>query len=125
MDSIDRRMESFVSWYGEVPPDARRIEDFEARKDAASWVRRNIGVGIVHGYVIGYKLYNRWWTVFFERIESPAPEGAEKWHLEGYSHTGLGWTSDYYFWPDLIRWRHELYQRGGDDYGRYPVSGKI
>ena len=31
MDSIDRRMQSFVHWRGEVPLEAKRLEDFEAR----------------------------------------------------------------------------------------------
>ena len=32
MDPIDRRMQSFVKWFGEVPVEAKRMHDFEARE---------------------------------------------------------------------------------------------
>ena len=124
VDSIDRRMQSFVAWYGEVPTEATRIEDFEARQDAASWIRRNIGVGIVHGYVIGYKLDNRWWTLFFEHTYGSytPPEGAERWHIEAYDYNGKSWIGNYYYWPAENRWRHVSYERYGENYSRHEAE---
>jgi hypothetical protein len=36
VDSIDHRMHAFVQWRGEVPPEAKRLEDFEAREHTAT-----------------------------------------------------------------------------------------
>jgi hypothetical protein len=47
VDSIDLRMQSFVEWRCEVPLNAKRLEDFDARKHAATWIRHNIGKGVV------------------------------------------------------------------------------
>jgi hypothetical protein len=125
VDSIDRRMASFVDWHGQVPPEAKLLEDFEAREHAASWIRRNIGTGIVHSNVTGYQLGDCWWTLFSEHAESryPPPVGAERWHIEAYDHNGQSWIGNYYYWPAENRWRHVFYQRYGEDYGRYHGPG--
>lgn len=119
MDSIDERMHAFVAWHGEIPREAKRIEDYRAREHAVNWIRRNIGVGIVHSYVIGYELAERWWTLFAERIDTIAPDGAECWHIEAYNHNGKSWSSRFFYWPALTRWRHIRFLDDGDDYGRH------
>jgi hypothetical protein len=102
-----------------VPAEARRLEDFEACEHAATWIRRNIGLGVVHSYVIGYELGDRWWTLFFDRIDAIAPDGAEVWRIEAYHHSGKSWSGRFFFWPEWSRWRHTLYQHLGDDHGRF------
>jgi hypothetical protein len=106
VDTIDQRMQSFVEWRGEVPLAAKRLEDFDARQHAATWIRHNIGRGVAGAYVIGYALEARWWSYFFERVETCAPEGAEVWSIESYNHEGKSWLSRFYHWPDFSRWRH-------------------
>lgn len=109
MDTVEFRMQSFVKWRGEVPSGARRIEDFEARRHAAPWVRLNIGRGIAGAYVIGFQSGAAWWSYFFERIERPgAPEGAEMWRIEAYNSHGRSWTDDFVRWPLEDRWARAL-----------------
>lgn len=96
---------SFVRWHGEVPPEAKRVEDFEASIHAATWIRRNLGLGIASAYVIGFQFGESWWTLFFERVETPAPGGAEVWHIESYSSGGKTWTDCFYHWPEEDRWQ--------------------
>lgn len=117
---IDELMESFVAWHGEVPSEAKRIDDAAASEHAAAWVRRNLGLGITHSYIIGYEKGACWWTLFFERtnVYQPYPAGAERWHIEGYDHSGKSWIANYYFWPAENRWRHVFFATAGEDYGR-------
>jgi hypothetical protein len=125
MYSIDQRMESFIAWHGEVPLEAKRLEDFEARKHGAAWIRRLIGRGLGCTYVVGCALGQRWWTLCFERQtheEDRTPEGAENWCVEAYDHRAISWTSNYYYWPAEGRWRHALYQSRGENYGRYQTA---
>ena len=105
MSTIDQRMESFVAHIGEVPPDARRLADFEARQHRAPWVRRVLGKGIC-SYVIGYTLADRWWTYCLERVPSAAPhasedtlpaENVEIWSVEAYDSSGRSWTRTYWY----------------------------
>jgi hypothetical protein len=120
-------MESFIAWNGEVPPEAKRLEDSDARTHAAPWIRRLIGKGLACTYVIGYALGQCWWTLCFEREkrhENVIPEGAESWRIEAYDHNGISWTSNYYYWPDENRWRHALYQSHGEHYGRHHGPGR-
>ena len=119
--SVDELMQSFVKWHGEVPPEANRIDDAEAREHAVPWIRRNIGVGIAHSYVIGYQLAVRWWSLFFEHSDSYAsnPQGSQRWHIEAYDHNGRSWVGNYYYWPEQDRWRHVFYELHGEDYGRH------
>ena len=105
VDSIDHRMQSFVEWRGEVPLSAKRVEDFDARQHAATWIRHNLGKGVAGAYVIGYAVQARWWSYFFERVETCAPEGAEVWSIEAYNHEGKSWLGRFYFWADFTRWR--------------------
>ncbi|MDB6100617.1 MAG: hypothetical protein JWO52_616 [Gammaproteobacteria bacterium] len=105
VDSIDQRMQFFVEWRGEVPLTAKRLEDFDARQHAATWIRHNIGRGVAGAYVTGYAVDARWWSYFFERIETCAPEGAEVWSIEAYNHEGKSWLGRFYYWPDSCRWR--------------------
>jgi hypothetical protein len=106
VDSIDQRMQSFVEWRGEVPLSAKRLEDFDARQHAATWIRHNIGKGVAGAYVICYAVEAMWWSYFFARVESCAPEGAEVWSIEAYNHEGSSWIGRFYYWPDVPRWRH-------------------
>ena len=117
---IDALMESFIAWHGEIPVEAKRIDDAAATEHAATWIRRTIGHGVVHGYIIGYQAGPRWWTLFFERttLYQPYPEGAERWHIEAYDHMGKSWIGNYYFWPAEKRWRHVFFATAGEDYGR-------
>jgi hypothetical protein len=119
MSSTDERMQSFVRWHGEIPREAKRLQDYEARQHAAPWIRHHIGDGIVHGHSIGYGLGERWWTLFFERVEIGVRDGAERWHVEAYDHKGRSWTGHYLYWPGLSRWLHVLFQLRGHDYGRH------
>jgi len=116
---IDRRMLSFVAWHGEIPAEATRLDEFSARAHAAPWIRRTIGRGVASNDVIGYELAGRWWTLFFERDATSAPEGAEAWWVEAYNHDGKGWANRYCYWPAEHRWRHALHAQHGDDYGRF------
>jgi hypothetical protein len=123
--SVDALMESFVKWHGEVPPEAIRIDDAEAREYAVSWIRRNIGIGIAHSYAVGFEVGDRWWTLFFERSDHyrPHPEGSQRWHVEAYDHNGKSWIGNYYFWPANNRWRHVFHESYGEDYGRADSLG--
>lgn len=123
--SIDHRMESFIAWHCQVPPEAKRLEDFEARTHGTPWIRRLIGKGLACTYVIGYALGQSWWTLCFERQkpnEDVTPEGAENWCIEAYDHSGITWTGQYYYWPAENRWRHALYQSCGENYGRHQTA---
>jgi hypothetical protein len=105
MDSIDDRLESFVAWRGEVPPEATRVEDFEARPHVATWVQRHIGNGIAAAYVIGFQHADAWWTYFFDRIDDEhTPQDAERWHVEAYDSQCRSWSEDFRYWPPQARW---------------------
>jgi len=118
---VNERLLAFVAWHGEIPPEARRVEDYRAREHAVDWIRKNIGIGIVHTYVIGFELGAQWWTLFAERVDRAAPSGAECWHIEAYDDRGCTWSRQYFFWPADRRWRHVLYLHNGDDSGRHPA----
>ena len=118
MDSIDLRMRSFVEWRGEVPLVAKRLEDFDARKHAATWIRHSIGKGVAGAYVIGYAVEAKWWSYFFERIETCAPQGAEVWSVEAYNHEGNSWLGRFYYCPDFSRWRPLQLLATGKKYGQ-------
>jgi len=120
--SIDHRMDSFVAWRGEVPSAAKRLEDFEARKHAATWIRHNIGKGVAGAYVIGYALEARWWSYFFERVETCAPIGAEVWNIEAYNHEGKSWFGRFYHWPEGARWRRAQPLHGGGQVTKDPLG---
>ncbi len=99
-------MLSFVRWYGEIPPEARRIEDFEANDHAAFWVRRNLGLGIAYAYVIGFQADVRWWTLFFDRIEGDPDTDQEVWKVESYSNSSPAWVGRFHYCPSRADWRH-------------------
>jgi hypothetical protein len=122
VDTIDHRMQSFVEWRGEVPLIARRLEDFDARKHAATWIRHNIGKGVAGAYVIGYALEAMWWSYFFERVETCAPEGAEVWSVEAYNHEGKSWLDRFYHWPHISRWRRAQLLDAGDSGTRHETA---
>jgi hypothetical protein len=119
MYSIDERMQSFVQWHGEIPREAKILKDYEARHHAVPWIRHHIGEGIVHSQAIGYQLDERWWTLFFERVEGSVHDSPERWHVEAYDHKGKSWTGHYLYWRDQDRWRHALFELHGHDYGRH------
>ena len=105
MDSIDQRMQSFVAWHAQIPPEAKRLEDYEAKGHAAPWLRHHLGRGIVHSYVIGFQLEDRWWTLFFERASDAGMDGSERWWIEAYDHNGKSWSDLYYYLPTQRLWR--------------------
>jgi hypothetical protein len=105
LDSIDQRMESFVEWYGEIPQEATRLGDHEARNHATPWLRHHLGRGIVAGYVIGYRLGERWWTFFFERDSGAQADAAEQWWVEAYDCNGKSWSRNYYYSLADRRWQ--------------------
>ena len=115
MHSVDERLLAFVAWYGEVPCEATRIEDYRAREHAADWIRRNIGIGIVHSYVIGFEQGERWWTLFADRNDTAGADGAECWNIEAYNHNGRSWSDRFLFWPEPTGWQHASFLRTGDD----------
>ncbi len=97
-------MRSFVKWYGEVPDEARRIEEFEANEHAAPWIRRNVGLGIAYAYVIGFQADTRWWTLFFDRIEEAGGEDLELWKIESYSNAAPSWVAQFRYRPRSGQW---------------------
>lgn len=60
---VEDKLLSFVRCHGEIPPDAHRITEDGAVRHSASWVRRNLGVGTVSAYVLGFESGDSWWTV--------------------------------------------------------------
>jgi hypothetical protein len=109
VDSIDHRMQSFVRWRGEVPPEAKRLEEFEAGGHAAPWVRLNIGEGIAGAHVIGFEHGDAWWTYFFERLDrDDTPGGAERWRIEAYNSQARSWTDDFLCWPSEHLWKRAV-----------------
>jgi hypothetical protein len=118
---MEERMTSFVAWHGEVPPEATRLDDFQARKLAATGVRGLVPTPAGDGEAIGFALAERWWTVSFvhnEQCDYTTPPGAENWLVEGHDAFGGLWTSNYFYWPQQSRWRHIFYEFFGADYGR-------
>jgi hypothetical protein len=113
VDSIDRRMLSFVTWHGEITPEATRLDELSARTHAVPWLRRTIGRGVAASHVIGYQLGKHWWTLFFERDPVNTPDGAEVWRIEAYDHSGSSWASSYHYWPAEHRWRHASHVHPG------------
>ena len=69
------------------------------------WLRHHLGRGIVHSYVIGFQLEQRWWTLFFERAVSVAEDGSEHWWIEAYAHNGKTWSGNYSYSPTRREWR--------------------
>ncbi len=98
-------MRSFVKWCGEVPGEARRIEEFEANQHAVTWIRRNVGLGIAYAYVIGFQADTRWWTLFFDRIDEAGAEDLELWKIESYSNAASSWVDYFRYRPSSGRWR--------------------
>jgi hypothetical protein len=105
LDPMNQRMQSFVERHGEIPREARRLQDREARNHATPWLRHHLGRGIVSGYVIGYQLGERWWTFFFERTSGAATDGAEQWWVEAYDCNGQSWSGNYYYLLRESRWQ--------------------
>lgn len=105
MDSVDERMLRFVEWHGEIPREARRIEDHEAKTHATPWLRHHLWRGIVKGYVIGFQLEERWWTLIFERDVNSRADGSEQWWIEAYENNGKSWSRQYCYTPEERQWR--------------------
>jgi hypothetical protein len=102
---IEDKLLSFVAWHGEIPPDARRITAEEAATHRAQWVRRNLSVGTVSAYVIGFESGDSWWTLFFDRIRETSATGVvEVWKINGYNSRGPSWERRFWYWPDG-RWQ--------------------
>jgi hypothetical protein len=120
--SIDELMACFVVWHGEVPLEAKPIADWAARAHASSWIRRNIGKGIVQSYVAGYALEHRWWTFFFNRLSRTDVVSEQIWSIEAYNNQGPSWSDTFLFWPYETCWRHSEYLARGDNFGRHVFS---
>jgi hypothetical protein len=104
--TIDGRMESFVASCGVVPAEAHRLEDFDARRHAATWIQRLIGTGIACHQVIGYALGNSWWTFCFDRHTELEPDDeTEVWRVEAYDSIGRGWRDTFVYSLDTGQWR--------------------
>lgn len=105
--TIDSRMESFVASCGTIPPDALRLQDFDARRHAATWIRRLLGKGIACHYVIGYALGNSWWTFCFDRQPELETHGSdiEVWRVEAYDSGGRGWSDTFQYSGETGQWR--------------------
>ena len=102
---VEDKLLSFVSWHGEIPPDAHRITAEDAAMHRAEWVRRNLGVGTASAYVIGFELGDSWWTLFFDHIrEASATSVVEVWKIASYNNGGLSWERRFWYWPDG-RWQ--------------------
>lgn len=106
LDSIDDLMKSFVTWYGEVPPEGERIEEWVAMAHASAWIRHNIGRGVVQSYAIGFALENRWWTYFFNRVTTPGVAAHQSWCVEAYNSQALSWSRAFLYWSNEGRWGH-------------------
>jgi hypothetical protein len=104
--TLDHRMESFVTAFGDVPPQARRLDDSEARQHGATWIRRLLGKGIACQYVIAYQQGERWWTFCFEREPEPAVETEDDalWVIEAYDSTGRSWCDTFRFNTTTCAW---------------------
>ena len=106
--SVDHRMKSLVACFGDVPAEARRLGDAEAREHGATWVRRLIGKGIAGQYVIAYEHAERWWTFCFERELDPTLDtgtgDAELWTVESYDSEGRSWCDTFQFDSELSMW---------------------
>ena len=121
-DSSDRRFLSFIAWHGEVPREATRLEEAEARERASKWVPQKSADFKAQGRLFVYELGARWWLVLFERAggQDP-PKDAENWFIESYAHDN-SWGSNYFYWPAEDRWRSCLYEFRGENYGRRPQA---
>jgi hypothetical protein len=105
--TIEDRMEELVALCGDVPRDAHKLEDYEARHHQDIWVQRLIGEGITCHYVVGYQLDDRWWTFCFDRREE-AWEAAddEFWVVEAYDSDGGSWCQGFLYSPVSMQWTH-------------------
>jgi len=117
----DRRFLSFIAWHGEVPREAKQLDEPEARERATAWIRAQYTEHFqLHGHVIAYQLGERWWTVLFERSDpGGAPKDAENWWIEAFAHNDLHWAGNYFYWPIENRWRSCLHEFRGANYGRH------
>jgi hypothetical protein len=110
VNTIDHRMESFIARFGEIPAEARRLSDAEARTHTAPWIQRVLGKGLACAYVSGYVVANDWWTFCFERGKAAEPGrgNAEVWTVEAYDSRGVGWCERFNYWPDLDLWQRDI-----------------
>jgi hypothetical protein len=129
--TVDHRMQSLVAAFGNVPADARRLQDAEAQEHGATWIRRMLGKGIACHYVIAYQHGERWWSFCFEREPelSPTTPDGEVWTVEAYDSDGKSWCGTFQFHSQLSLWerrpdlpeasaQREGYRYNGDDCGR-------
>jgi hypothetical protein len=103
--TIEERMEEFVALFGDVPRDAHKLQDYEARHHQDTWVQRLVGEGIACHYVMGYQLDDIWWTFCFDHREG-APEASddEFWVVEAYDSDGGSWCQGFLYSPASMRW---------------------
>jgi hypothetical protein len=103
--TIEERMEEFVALFGDVPRDAHKLEDYEAKHHQDTWVQRLVGEGIACHYVIGYQLGDRWWTFCFDhRDEAPELGDHEFWVVEAYDSDGGSSCQGFLYSPVSMRW---------------------
>src|SRR4051812_39046877 len=105
LKTVEERMEEFVALFGDVPRDARKLEDYEAKQHQDIWVQRLIGEGIACHYVIGYQLSDSWWTFCFDRRdEVPNAGDDEFWVIEAYDSEGGSWCRGFLYSPASMQW---------------------
>jgi hypothetical protein len=103
--TIEQRMQDLVVTFGDVPPGARKLEDYEARQHQDIWIQRLVGEGITCNYVVGYQLNDRWWTFCFDRREdAPEDRNSELWVVEAYDSDGGSWRRTFQYSPTLEKW---------------------
>src|SRR5262245_31060144 len=104
--TVEQRMESFVTSFGDVPATARKLQDYDARNHRDMWVQRLLGEGIVCHYVIGYTVEDQWWTFCFDRNDEASIEGEEeRWIVESYDSLGGSWRHSFTYDVSLGLWR--------------------
>ena len=106
LTSIDSRMELFARQFGDLPEQATRLSDHEAREHRAFWIRRVLGKGLGSTYVIGYIHEDEWWTWCFEPVVSNTQlqPGLTQWRVERYDSSGRSATGLFCFDRVQLRW---------------------
>ncbi len=78
----------------------------------AQWVRRNLGIGTVSAYVIGFESGDSWWTLFFDYVREVSAIGVEVWKIGCYDNAGRSWERRFWCWPNG-RWQQVLPRDAG------------
>jgi hypothetical protein len=99
--SIEVRLHEFVAAFGDVPPQARRLEDHQAKLHRDLWVQRLVGEGIACHHVVCYHFEIHWWTFCFDHRDQPKSDGLddlqEHWIVEAYDSRGGSWRASFLY----------------------------